>query len=311
MAIPSYEDMMLPVLKLISDGAETIPACEPHLAKHFGLSEEEREELLPSGKQRVLANRAHWARHYMAQAKLVEPIKRGHFQLTDAGRELLARNPSALDREALKVYPEFRDFMSRSKAKDDDSRTESGSTEPESSKLDTATPEDRMAQASAEMDLALTEELLEATLALSPPRFERLILDLLRAMGYGGGHDTMYRETPVSGDGGIDGIINEDTLGLDAVYIQAKRYAPDAGVGEPAIRDFIGALTSVGATKGVFVTTSSFSRPARDIVGRIQQRIVLIDGQRLARLMIEHDVGVRPRKTYVIRTVDEDYFSDS
>ena len=302
---------MLPVLRLIADGAETIPACEPRLAKQFGLSEEEREELLPSGKQRILANRAHWARHYMAQAKLVEPIKRGHFQLTDAGRELLTKNPSTLDKEALKAFPEFRNFLSRSKTRDDVGAENALEVATEAPQNDQATPEDRMQQASAEMDLALTEELLEATLALTPPRFERLILDLLRAMGYGGGHDTMYRETPVSGDGGIDGIINEDTLGLDAVYIQAKRYAPGLVVGEPAIRDFIGALTSIGATKGVFVTTSSFSRPARDIVGRIQQRIVLIDGERLARLMIDHDVGVRPRKTYVIRTVDEDYFSDN
>jgi restriction system protein len=173
------------------------------------------------------------------------------------------------------------------------------------------TPNALIERAARDIEMTLADELLAAILALSPLRFERLILDLLRAMGYGGGAEGMYRETPGSGDGGIDGIIDEDALGLDAVYIQAKRYAPDNKVGREALQAFVGSLTGEGATKGVFVTTSDFSKPARDYVQRVQQRVVLINGDRLARLMIAHEVGVRARQTFVIRSVDEDYFADT
>jgi restriction system protein len=157
----------------------------------------------------------------------------------------------------------------------------------------------------------LSREVIEAVLSLSPARFEQLVVDLLLAMGYGGGDLERGLQTSLSGDGGIDGIINEDELGLDAVYVQAKRYAVDNKVGRPALNAFVGSLTGEGATKGVFVTTSDFSRDAMEYVARVQQRIVLINGDRLARLMIKHEVGVRPRKTYVLRSVDEDYFSDT
>ncbi|MCE8508802.1 restriction endonuclease [Ruegeria pomeroyi] len=157
----------------------------------------------------------------------------------------------------------------------------------------------------------MASEVFEAVLSLSPARFEKLVVDLLIAMGYGGGDLERGLQTNLSGDGGIDGIINEDELGLDAVYVQAKRYAPDNKVGRPALNAFVGSLTGEGATKGVFVTTSDFSREARDYVSRVQQRIVLINGDRLARLMIKHEVGVRARRTYVLRSVDEDYFADT
>ncbi|MCU9839621.1 restriction endonuclease [Ruegeria sp. WL0004] len=173
-----------------------------------------------------------------------------------------------------------------------------------------STPQEQIEQALSQIADALASEVLEAVLSLSPARFEKLVVDLLIAMGYGGGDLERGLQTNLSGDGGIDGIINEDELGLDAVYVQAKRYAPDNKVGRPALNAFVGSLTGEGATKGVFVTTSDFSREARDYVARVQQRIVLINGDRLARLMIKHEVGVRARRTYVLRSVDEDYFSD-
>jgi restriction system protein len=176
---------------------------------------------------------------------------------------------------------------------------------------DGLTPDDAITQAYQSIDAALRENLLAEVLDLSPTRFEQLIVDLLLAMGYGGGDREMGRALGKSGDGGIDGVINEDKLGLDAVYIQAKRYAPENTVGRPAIQSFIGSLTGEGATKGVFVTTSSYSKEARAYVDRIAQRVVLIDGDRLARLMISHDVGVRIRHTYHIRSIDEDYFTET
>ena len=168
-----------------------------------------------------------------------------------------------------------------------------------------------MDTAQSAFEATLRDDLLAAILDLSPQRFEHLIVDLLLAMGYGGGDRSMGERIGKSGDGGIDGIINEDALGLDAVYIQAKRYAPDSKVGRPALQAFVGSLTGEGANKGVFVTTSDFSKEARDYLTRVQHRIVLINGDRLARLMIQHEVGVRARKTYVLRSVDEDYFSET
>ncbi|WP_328701234.1 restriction endonuclease [Sedimentitalea arenosa] len=176
---------------------------------------------------------------------------------------------------------------------------------------DSETPDIRAETAFREIESALVGEVIEAVLSLSPARFEKLVVDLLLAMGYGGGDLERGLQTSLTGDGGIDGIFNEDELGLDAVYVQAKRYAADNKVGRPALNAFVGSLTGEGATKGVFVTTSDFSRDAMEYVARVQQRIVLINGDRLARLMIKHEVGVRPRKTYVLRSVDEDYFSDT
>ena len=174
----------------------------------------------------------------------------------------------------------------------------------------TETPEERIARDFSSVESSLTEDLLAAVASMNPIQFERLILALLTKMGYGAGNLANSQMTKASGDGGIDGIINEDALGLDAVYIQAKRYAPDSKVGRPALQAFVGSLTGEGANKGVFVTTSDFSKEARDYLNKVQHRIVLINGDRLARLMIQHEVGVRARKTYVLRSVDEDYFTD-
>lgn len=297
---------MMPVLKLTAEGHQTIPSCIEPLQKQFDLTNEEAEELLPSGKQTVLANRAHWARNYMSQAGLVEPIKRGHYRLTDLGQDVLDNPPAELNADYLKRFDAFQDFLGRS-SKDN---TEHKAQNNQSAAFVDETPEDKISSSVKEIDRILRDELLSAVLSISPTRFEQLIVDLLVAMGYGGGEESMGERIGKSGDGGIDGIINEDALGLDAVYVQAKRYDPKNNVGRPDIQKFVGSLTGESATKGVFVTTSSFSREARDYIMRVQQRIVLIDGEMLTKLMISNGVGVRDRKQYVVRSLDEDYFSD-
>ncbi len=307
MPVPDYQTLMLPVLKLVASGYETIPECLQPLSQSFDLTEDEVGQLLPSGKQTVLANRAHWARTYLSQAGLVEPVKRGHYRVTETGRATVESGIEKLDKTYLERFDAFQDFLQRSRT--------GNSTEPkpesERPELESTTPEMRIEAAATEIESALSREVIEAVLSLSPARFEQLVVDLLLAMGYGGGDLERGLQTSLSGDGGLDGIINEDELGLDAVYVQAKRYAVDNKVGRPALNAFVGSLTGEGATKGVFVTTSDFSRDAMEYVARVQQRIVLINGDRLARLMIKHEVGVRPRKTYVLRSVDEDYFSDT
>ncbi|MDK3075050.1 restriction endonuclease [Sedimentitalea sp. JM2-8] len=307
MPVPDYQTLMLPVLKLINQGHATVRDCIAPIAEDFELSQEDLNEMLPSGKQTLISNRIHWARHYMAQAGLVEAAKRGHFQTTGLGKKVLSAPPTRIDNKFLGEFSGFKAFLDRSKPKNH-SET---SNAPLEQQINLKTPEQEIDSAAIQIEDALAKELLQAVAGLSPSRFERLVVDLLLAMGYGGGDLERGLQTSLSGDGGIDGIINEDELGLDAVYVQAKRYATDNKVGRPALNAFVGSLTGEGATKGVFVTTSDFSRDAMDYVARVQQRIVLINGDRLARLMIKHEVGVRPRRTYVLRSVDEDYFSDT
>lgn len=310
MAVPDYQTLMLPILKLIASGHETIPSYLEPLKKQFELSSEDCEQLLPSGKQTTLANRTAWARNYLSQAGLVEASKRGHYRLTGAGEKALASGIDKINKKYLTKFPKFLEFVERSKPADDKVDAAKPANRSEFSD-NTETPEERIEAATKEIESALVGDVIEAVLNLSPFRFEKLVVDLLLAMGYGGGDLERGFQTQLSGDGGIDGIIHEDELGLDAVYIQAKRYAPDNKVGRPALNAFVGSLTGEGANKGVFVTTSDFSSGAREYVSRVQQRIVLINGDRLARLMINHEVGVRARKQYVLRSVDEDYFSDT
>ena len=299
---------MLPILRLIRDGHETIPECLPHLAREFGLSDDEEQRLLPSGRQTYLSNRAHWARNYMSQAGLVSAVRRGHYVLTDDGRSLLDEQPPAIDKETLKRYAKFRAWLDKSNG---DGSEQSGSDSPAAVDIaDDVTPEERIDGANRQLQSELIDEVLARVLDCSPAFFEQLIVDLLIAMGYGRGNPDAGSAIGRSGDGGIDGIIDEDALGLDAVYIQAKRYAPENKVGRPAIQQFVGSLTGESATKGVFVTTSDFSAEARAYVSRVQQRIVLVDGRQLARLMIANEIGVRTRQVYKLRSVDEDYFID-
>lgn len=315
MPIPDYETLMLPVLQLFAVGKQNVAECLPNLREQFDISDEEAEEMLPSGRQTLLSNRAHWARTYLAKAGLLTSPKRNLHVITDLGRKVLASNPDRLDNSVLSQFEEFTAWIDQSRAGDTEQPGEDSgaakATPVDFTPIDERqTPEDAMEAASGLLDAALRDELLSLLHQMSPQRFEQVILDLLTAMGYGGGDAARGLTTKTTGDGGIDGIIHEDALGLDAVYIQAKRYAPDNRIGRPDIQRFIGSLTGEGATKGVFVTTSDFSKEAREYLYRVQHRVVLINGQRLARLMIQHGVGVRVRQSYVIQSVDEDYFAD-
>lgn len=306
MAIPDYQALMLPVLTVAAEGATRVPAAAETVADRLGLSDEEREEMLPSGKQRVLHNRIHWAKFYMTKAGLIASPQRGVFVATDAGKALLAQKPGRIDVERLKGYPAFRAFYDQT-----------GTSQPidqaaavAEATASGATPEEQIDAASGLLTSALKADLLARIIEQSPAFFERLIVELLVAMGYGGSHEDAARRLGKSGDGGIDGIIDEDRLGLDRIYVQAKRYAPGSAVGRPEIQGFVGSLVGLGASKGVFVTTSSFSKQAQDYASGLQQRIILIDGERLCDLMIEFDVGVRRYRSIEVKRIDEDFFSE-
>lgn len=305
MAIPDYQALMLPVLRLAATGVTRVPDAATAIADQFGLSEAEREEMLPSGRQRVLHNRIHWAKFYMAKAGLIDSPARGRFVASAEGKALLATQAGAITVETLKTYPAFAQFYAG-----DAQASPAEASVTEAAATATATPEEQIDAAQGVLHAALKAELLQRVLAQSPAFFERAIVDLLVAMGYGGSHEGAALSLGRSGDGGVDGVIDEDRLGLDRIYIQAKRYAPHVGVGRPDVQGFVGSLVGFGATKGVFVTTSSFSAPAVDFVRHLPQRVVLIDGARLAELMIEHGVGVRVSRTIAVKRLDEDFFAD-
>lgn len=296
---------MLPVLRLIEGGAQNVSECVPKIKAEFGITDEEAEEIIPSGSMTVLQSRTHWARTYLAKAGLLASPKRNHHVITEVGRRFLATNPAFISTKTLDQFEGFKDW--RTQGGPGDARTGSPAVYPAIN--ESQTPQDAMEAADAMLTSALRDDLLSLLQEITPQRFERLILDLLSAMGYGGGDIANGHMTKASGDGGIDGIVNEDSLGLDAVYIQAKKYAPENRISRPDIQKFVGSLTGEGATKGVFVTTSDFSKDARQYVDKVQHRIVLINGTMLAKLMIDHGVGVRTRTTYIVRSVDEDYFS--
>ncbi len=306
MPIPDYQSLMLPVLTLAAQGETRVPLAAETIADQLNLSLDERDELLPSGKQRVLHNRIHWAKFYMTKAGLIRSPKRGVFVTSETGEALLKTRPDKIDVEQLKAYPSFSEFI--------DASAEGSHKEqvPEISKLpsSTATPEEQIDAAQAVLVSALQSDLIAQILDLSPAFFERLIVDLLVAMGYGGSHENAARQLGKSGDGGIDGIIDEDRLGLSQIYVQAKRYAASTSIGRPDVQGFVGSLVGNGAMKGVFVTTSSYSKHAMDYAAGLQQRVILIDGKRLSELMIEFGVGVRLNRTVHVMRIDEDYFSD-
>lgn len=304
MAIPDYQTLMLPVLRLAAAGEQRVADAAERIADDLDLSPDERKEMLPSGRQRLLHNRIHWAKFYMSKAGLLASPKRGRFIATDAGRALLAANPVRIGVNELKDYEGFREFYSGQKSSDND--TAPVAIAPS---VEAGTPEEQIEAAYQAVQSALRVELLERIVQNSSAFFEHLIVDLLIAMGYGGSHKNAATQLGRSGDGGVDGVINEDRLGLDRVYVQAKRYA-DTMVGSPDVQAFVGSLVGHGATKGVFVTTSTFSSKARDYVKRLPQRVVLIDGELLTDLMIEYDVGVRVSRNIEFKRLDEDFFSE-
>ena len=303
MAIPDYQTLMLPVLRATADGSEhQMKELVSSLIDKYDMTEEEKTQLLPSGAAHVFGSRVAWAKTYLKQAGLLSSPRRGVFVITASGKELLAKNPSNIDNNTLNGYKAFRDFRERSRTTDNDS----ANSQPVVELPLEQTPEDAMAAAYKRLRSELEAELLEQVSKASPTFFEQVVVDLVVAMGYGGSRQDAGRAIGKSGDGGVDGIIKEDKLGLDAIYLQAKRW--EATVGRPEIQKFAGALQGLRATKGIFITTSSYSRDALEYVQQIASKIILIDGKTLVRYMAEHNVGVSTVGRYEIKSVDSDYF---
>jgi restriction system protein len=305
MAIPDYQTLMLPLLRLAADGADhRFRDAVETLATEFALSPDERGEVLPSGTAFLFDNRVGWARTYLKQAGLVESPKRGLFRITERGRTVLAKNLSRLDVKFLDQFQEFRDFRTRGQG-DGNVKPDQAASNTQLT-IETETPEDRLAGAYRRLRQELEADLLEQVKASTPAFFERLVIDLLVAMGYGGSRRDAGRAIGKSGDGGVDGIIKEDKLGLDVIYVQAKRW--EGVVGRPEIQKFAGALQGHRASKGVFITTSGYTREALDYVTLISTKIILVGGQELATLMIDYNVGVSTVGVYELKKVDADYF---
>ena len=301
MPIPDYQTLMLPLLRLSGDGTEhAFREAVDRLADEFSLSDDERAELLPSGTAHVFGSRVGWARSYLKQAGLLRAPRRGIFQITSDGSALLKTSPGRVDNSLLSQYESFRAFRARGREVEGSSKltpTDAASDQ---------TPEDAMASAYQRMRKSLEVDLLEQVKSSSPAFFERLVVDLVVAMGYGGSRQDAGRAIGRGGDGGIDGIIKEDRLGLDVIYIQAKRW--EGTVGRPEVQKFAGALQGQRASKGIFITTSNYSREALDYVNVIATKIVLIDGDRLTTLMVDHNVAITRTGVYEIKKIDADYF---
>ncbi len=305
MAIPDYQTLMLPLLRRLSDGnARVLKDVISELADEFKLTAEDRAQLLPSGGTLTFSSRAGWAKTYLKKAGLVSQPKRGLVQVTPAGKDVLGKDPSRIDVAYLEQFPLFVEFRTLGKERvslSPDSQVQMIGPE--------LTPDEVIEGAYHRSEAALADEVLERVKGCSPAYFERLVVQLLIKMGYGGSRQEAGQAVGKSGDGGIDGIINEDRLGLDAIYLQAKRW--EGSVGEGPIRDFKGALDAKGAQKGVFITTSTFTPAALQAARNSRSyKIVLIDGPRLAELMIEHDLGVSVAATYHLKRIDSDFFSD-
>ena len=306
MPVPDYQQLMLPMLQYLSDGEiRSQPQRRDWLADFFNLTREERNELLPSGKQTRLGNRTSWAAYYLRNAGLLSQEGKGLYKITARGRAALvdAERGVSIDNQYLRQFPEFLAFINKSGATPD-TRPQPPIVPPEA-----ITPEEAIQQAYLQLRSALASELLDKIKAGSPAFFEQLVIDLLVAMGYGGSRDDAAQAVGGSGDGGVDGYIKEDKLGLDSIYLQAKRW--ENPVGRPVVQAFAGSLQGFRAHKGVLITTSSFSSDAREYVRRIAKSIVLIDGSQLTTLMIDHGVGVADVAVYAVKRVDEDYFADA
>jgi restriction system protein len=301
-AIPDYQTAMLPLLDFAGkSGPAPIREAVEALADAFKLTDAERVRLKPSGRQPLFHNRVHWAKFYLAKAGLLSQ-KRGVVEITSAGQDVLRRPPSRIDLEYLRRYPSFVEFIA---AKTSD---EKSSAEATGGLIAAETPEDMIARGHRSLTRALQDQLLERVLEKDFEFFEELVVELLVKMGYGGNRDDAGQALGRSHDQGVDGIINQDRLGLDVIYIQAKRWDRKRAVGSPDVDRFIGALHKKHASKGVFLTTSYFTDEARDAVRGIAMKVVPIDGLELTQLMIEHDLGVTTEHTYAIKRVDSDYF---
>ncbi|NLV27902.1 MAG: restriction endonuclease [Methanomicrobiales archaeon] len=303
MTIPDYQTFMLPVLLSVKDGKEHhVQEIYNQIASSFNLSEDERNQKLPSGVQSTFDNRVGWAKTYLKKAGLVSTPSRGKVRITDRGLSVLKQNPSKIDQNFLKQFPEFLEFQG---FKSENQLKYNEVTVFQESNL---TPQEILENSYQDLRNKLAHELLTQVMNSSPEFFERLVVDLLVAMGYGGSRSEAGERVGKSGDDGIDGIIKEDKLGLDIVNIQAKRWQNT--VGRPEIQAFVGSLAGNRARKGVFITTSRFSRDAIEYVQRIEQKVVLIDGETLTQMMIDHNVGVSEESRYIVKKIDSDYFEE-
>jgi len=303
MPIPDFQAIMLPLLELAGDGqTHYIHDAVEVLARRFSLSEEQKTKLLPSGQQPIFYNRVGWARTYLKKAGLLEDPKRGYFRITDRGLDVLEEKPNRVDMKYLRRFPEYVEFKEASR--------EGSGQETTSEDLDELTPEEALEDAYQRIRKDLSDELLSYVLNSTPGFFEKLVVELLVKMGYGGSQREAARAVGKSGDEGIDGIIDEDRLGLDTIYIQAKKWKTDSSIGRPEIQKFVGALQGKRAKKGIFITTSRFTNDAREYASNIDTKVVLIDGSRLTDLMIDYGVGVTLSTSYEIKSLDSDYFGE-
>jgi restriction system protein len=303
MSIPDFQTAMLPLLKLAAEREWRISDAVDRLADEFGIPPEERAALLPSGRQTTIRNRIAWAKSYLIKAGLLKPTKRGHFCISDQGRNVLANPPDRITIKYLNQFPAFQEF--RRERESDVTAAQDSETGHETA----FTPDEAIRNAHKQLEAELADELLVKIRAGTPAFFENLVVRLLFAMGYGGSVAEINRAlVGGTGDGGVDGVIDQDILGLDRIYVQAKRYADGNTVGPSAIRDFFGSLDRFKATKGLFVTASTYTASARETAGMLSKRIVLVDGGQLTRLMIRHNVGCRVEETLEIKEIDEEFF---
>ena len=306
MPIPDFQSIMLPLLKILADGKvykyrEIFEA----LVREFLVTEAERKEMLPSGQQEIFSNRVGWAKTYLKKAGLIESHQRATFVISEKGKEILSQNPARIDAKFLRQFPEFQEFNRVNKQNETITLESNLSTSDQEQN-----PEELLENSYQEIRQALATDLLFILRKLSPDAFEKLVVELLVKMGYGGSIRDAGKAVGKSGDQGIDGIIKEDRLGLDIIYIQAKRWADNNAVGRPEIQKFVGALAGQGAKKGIFITTSYFTQEALEYAPRNEIKIVLIDGEELSQLMIDYNLGVSTQKIYEIKRIDHDYFGD-
>ncbi|NJL82664.1 MAG: restriction endonuclease [Chloroflexaceae bacterium] len=306
MAVPDYQSIMLPLLQHCAEVDSEVSNNDVvyALSHYFKLTENDLKELLPSGTQTRVSNRVGWAATYLKKAGLLESTKRGFYKITSRGKDLLNKKPIKIDNVLLKQYPEFLVFQ-----KLKDTRKSLQQPDRENDIDISSTPSEILEEAYQQLRDELAEELLEKLKGINPSFFEQIVVELLVKMGYGGSRSDAGRAIGKTGDGGLDGIIKEDKLGLDVIYIQAKRWDSNP-ISRPDVQQFAGALQGQQANKGIFITTSRFTSEAREYADKIGSKIVLIDGKQLSQLMIEYDVGVATASIYYVKRIDSDFFSD-
>jgi restriction system protein len=301
MPIPDFQSIMLPLMRLCADGKDhAISEATDTLADQFKLTADERKALLPSGVQEIFRNRVAWAKSHLKMAGLLDAPKRGVFKISTRGLEVLSDNLSSINLKFLHQFPEYIEFRNI--------RRERSETSDERDNASAGTPEEVLESSHEKIRDSLAVEILQKLKTCSPSFFERLVVEVIVKMGYGGTRQDAGKAIGKSKDGGIDGIIKEDKLGLDTIYIQAKRW--EGTVGRPEIQKFVGALTGLRAKKGLFISTATFTSDAVDYVSRVDMKVVLIDGETLAQLMIDHNVGVSTIATYELKKIDSDYFME-